>query len=84
MGAVERGLPVKDAIRMSAQALAGAAEMVLQTGKRPAELMADVCTPGGSTIAGVHKLESSAFRGMLIDALCESCDRMEHVGRKSE
>lgn len=84
MGAVERGLPAEEAIRMAAQALAGAAEMVLQTGKRPAELMANVCTPGGSTIAGVHTLEANAFRGVVMDALCESCDRMEHVGKKSE
>lgn len=84
MGAVERGLPAEAAIRMAAQAIEGAAEMVLQTGKRPAELMANVCTPGGSTIAGVHTLESNAFRGIVMDALCESCDRMDSVGKKSE
>lgn len=84
MGAVERGLPADEAIRMAAQALAGSAEMVLQTGKRPSELMANVCTPGGSTIAGVHTLEANAFRGIVMDALCDACDRMDSVGKKSE
>lgn len=58
--------------------------LVLRTGRRPAELMANVCTPGGSTIAGVHMLEQHAFRAAVMDALCESCDRMDSVGRRAQ
>lgn len=46
--------------------------------------MANVCTPGGSTIAGVHMLEQHAFRAAVMDALCESCDRMDSVGRRAQ
>ena len=82
MGGVERGLPAEDSIRMAAQAMAGAAEMVLSTGRHPGELAANVCTPAGSTIAGVHALEEKAFKGVVMGALCKACDRMLDVGKK--
>lgn len=83
MGGVERGLPAETAMLMAAQAVAGAAEMVIQTGKHPGELMASVCTPAGATIAGVHALEERGIKGIVMSALCESCDRMLSVGEKA-
>lgn len=83
MGGVERGLPAEDSIRMAAQAMAGAAEMVLHTGRHPGELMANVCTPAGSTIVGVHALEEKAFKGIVMGALNKACDRMLDVGEKA-
>ena len=68
---------------MVAQSIAGAAEMIIQTGKHPGELISNVCTPAGSTIAGVHSLEERAFKGIVMSALCESCDRMLSVGEKA-
>ena len=74
---------MKRAIRLAAQALAGSAEMVLQTGKHPAELKDSVCSPAGSTIVGVHALERGGFRNTVMNAVTESCDKMIEVGKKA-
>lgn len=82
-GGVEKGLPRQMALELAAQALAGSAEMVLQTGKHPGQLKDDVCSPGGSTIVGVHALERGNFRATVMNAITESCDKMIEVGKKA-
>lgn len=71
-GAVLQGMPRDKAYRMAAQAVLGAAKMVLETGQHPGELKDNVCSPGGSTIAAVYTLEKNNFRGSVISAM-ESC-----------
>ena len=61
-GGVRAGLPRSTAQTLAAQTLKGAAEMVLQMGKHPAELKDQVSSPGGTTIAGVEARERAARR----------------------
>lgn len=79
-GGVQQGLPRQLALRLAAQALVGAGQMVLQTGRHPAQLKDNVCSPGGGTIAGVHALEGGAFRGTVMDAVAQAKKRMEELG----
>src|SRR5262249_39840467 len=68
-GGVRMGLPRDIALRLAAQTLKGAAEMVLATGDHPGVLKDRVASPGGTTIAGLHVLEQQGVRGALISAV---------------
>lgn len=71
---VECGLPREKAILYASQMLKGSAELILQKGS-PATLKDNVCSPGGTTIAGVHALESSGFRAATMNAVVSAYKR---------
>jgi pyrroline-5-carboxylate reductase len=78
---VQAGLPRKTSITLAAQTLLGAAKMVLETGKHPAELRDQVTSPAGTTIAGVRVMEQRAVRAALIDAVQAATDKSKEMGK---
>ena len=76
------GLPRAKAQHYAAATMAGAAEMVLATGKHPGELKDAVCSPGGSTIVGVRTLEEHGFRGAVMDCVDAAYIRSRELGKK--
>lgn len=72
-GAVREGFSREQAIRLAAQTVMGSAKMVLETGKHPAALKDDVCTPGGITIELVKKMEEKGFRNAILEGM-EVCN----------
>ncbi|MBQ8281904.1 MAG: pyrroline-5-carboxylate reductase [Lachnospiraceae bacterium] len=79
-GGVQCGLPRDKAMLYAAAMLEGSAALVQSSGKHPGELKDAVCSPGGSTIAGVHALEMNGFRNALMDAVEAGYERTKELG----
>lgn len=78
-GGVKQGIAREMALKMAAQTVLGAAKTVLETGKHPAVLKDEVCSPGGATIHGVHELEKGAMRATLMNAVEKSAIRAKEL-----
>lgn len=78
-GGVKNGLPRAKAIQYAAQMLLGSAELALRSGKHPEALKDEVCSPGGSTIAGVAALEARGFRSACIGAVDAAVERTKSL-----
>lgn len=81
-GGVMMGLPRVLATEHAAAMVEGAAAMVLQGDKHPATLKDEVCSPGGSTIRGVQKLEQGGVRAAFMSAVQAAAERNEELGKK--
>jgi pyrroline-5-carboxylate reductase len=79
-GGVLVGLPRDVATRLAAQTVLGAAQMVVQTGESPAVLKDAVASPGGTTIAGLHALETGGLRAALMNAVRAATLRSHELG----
>ena len=80
-GAAVCGVPQDKALSYAAATMIGAAKMVLQTGTDPEVLKNNVCSPGGSTIAGVRVLEAADFDKAVLDCVCAAYKRNQELGK---
>ncbi|CAI4224547.1 unnamed protein product [Auanema sp. JU1783] len=79
-GGVLSGLPRSEAMKYAAEAVIGAAQMVLARGcKNPGSLKDEVCSPAGTTIAGVRQLEKTCFRSGVMEAVKAATDRAKEL-----
>lgn len=80
-GGVACGLPRAKALDYAAMTMAGAAEIYLSIHAHPGSLKDAVCSPGGSTIAGVRILEQRGFRGAAMDCVCAAYAKNKELGK---
>ena len=80
-GGVRVGLPRNIAHTLAVQTVLGAAKMVRETGEHPAVLKDRVTSPGGTTIAGLQRLEEGGLRATLIEAVEAATHRSSELGK---
>ena len=77
-GGVRNGLPKAQAVRIAAQAVLGSARLVLERagdGVTPADLVDTVCSPGGTTVAGLVAMEEAGFSPAVVRGVQATVDR---------
>lgn len=81
-GGVACGLPRQKALLYAAKMVEGTGRLTLETGLHPGVLKDQVCSPGGSTIAGVRVIEERGVRGAIIDAVIAAERRNGELGKQ--
>ncbi len=77
---VRMGIPWNSARTMVFQTLRGASEMLVTSSQHPAQLKEQVCSPGGTTLAGLAVLERAGFRGLISQAVEQATQRARELG----
>ena len=72
---VQFGIPKPLALKIASQAVLGTTRLLQETGEHPRALADQVCSPGGTTIAGVCSLQKDAFEAAVVAAAQASLDR---------
>ena len=80
-GGVQEGLPPKVATQLALQTLEGAVAMLKETGKSPKELRDMVTSPGGTTLAGLSRLEEGQFALTVSAAVSAATRRSKELGQ---
>lgn len=73
--AVAGGMPKAQATQIAAQAVLGSATMVRESEKSPWDLIDTVCSPGGTTVAGLLALEDRGFLSTVAHGVRATIDR---------
>ncbi len=78
-GGVYAGLPRGTAIQLALQTVLGTVQLLQNTELHPAQLKDKVSSPGGTTIAGVTRLEKAGFRSAIIEAVQAAYQRSQQL-----
>ena len=76
---VEEGLPEDVALKLAAQTAKGVGKVLLETGMDPEELIGAVRSPGGTTEAGLKKLEEMAAAEAFKEAVHAAVKRAKEL-----
>jgi pyrroline-5-carboxylate reductase len=69
------------ALELATRTVLGAARLVAESGEEPAVLRQKVCSPGGTTLAGLTALEDGNLKATLIEAVARATKRSKELGQ---
>ena len=82
-GGKKSGLSAKAAMTLAAQTVLGAAQLGIESGKSPDELIKMVVTPGGTTAAGLAEMENMKTSEGLIAAVEAATKRGREMAQEN-
>lgn len=68
-GGIYMGFSAEEAKNLVLKTMQGAIDLLNKTGQHPAELKLNICSPAGTTIAGLKEMEDRGVRSGIINAL---------------
>ena len=80
-GAVACGMEPEQALRYTVQTLEGAVALLKQGDKAPEQLRREVCSPGGSTLAGLKALDDGNFTESVVACIQAAHDRNKELAK---
>ena len=80
-GGVQSGLTPQAAQELALQTVFGAVELLRQSQQTPEELIAQVSSPGGTTLRGLEVLAAGGFEKIVADCVLAAARRAEELGR---
>ncbi|HHW06585.1 MAG TPA: pyrroline-5-carboxylate reductase [Clostridia bacterium] len=83
-GGVRVGLPRELSRELVLHTVAGAVDMLVETGQHPAVLKEMVTSPGGTTACALEHLETEGLRGTLIKAVVRAWERARELSGAKE
>ncbi len=79
MGGVATGIPYKQSLEITIQVLEGAIALLKESNKHPAEIISEVTSPAGTTIAGIEALEMGKFNSAVMEAIKSAANRAKEL-----
>ena len=79
--AVKRGVEEEIAKKLVVESMIGSAEMVKQSGKDLQTLINDVCSKGGTTLAGLKVLEDNNLNEIIHKCSVACAERSKELGK---
>ena len=77
---VKAGLPKAAALSVAADMVQGSAKLLQSSGEHPAALADRVCSPGGTTIEGLHELRAHGFESAVYAAIAAVIEKDKALG----
>lgn len=81
-GALKMGMNKKQALDIATTAIIGSCKMFQQSNAHPGDLIDRVCSPGGTTIAGLTTLDEYKFTAAVVKAVENSILKDKEINNK--
>ena len=78
---VKQGVAYEAGLAMAAQTMRGASEMVLKSQKTARELTEEVCSPGGTTLAGLSAFDDMDLEAVFAETFRRTIQRAGELGK---
>lgn len=77
----KNGIPYDVSLKLAVETMHGAAHMLSESGKTPDELISQVSSKGGTTVAALTAFDDHEFENMMEDAFARCIKRADELGR---